>query len=96
MTILPAPERFIRGDVNVDQVIEVSDAFKLLAHLYDGLEIPCDDAADADDNETLNLTDVMNLLNLLFLNGPALASPYPAPGWDASPGGALDCARGVD
>jgi hypothetical protein len=96
VTVLPTPEQFIRGDVNLDEVVDVSDGFKLLAHLYQNLPIACEDAADTDNNEALNLADALIILNLLFQNGPAPAAPYPSQSWDPDEQGPLGCARGLD
>jgi hypothetical protein len=37
----------------------------------------CLDAADADDNGTLDLTDALYTLSFLFLGGPSPEAPFP-------------------
>ena len=90
--ITPPPAQFIRGDSNGDGRVDVSDAVKIVFHLFRGVELPCGDAADINDDETLNITDAVRLLDHMFRGGPAPAAPYPALGPD--PGGdGLDCAN---
>ena len=90
--ITPPPAQFIRGDSNGDGRVDVSDAVKIVFHLFRGAELPCGDAADINDDETLNITDAVRLLDHMFRGGPAPAAPYPALGPD--PGGdGLDCAN---
>ncbi|MEM7260490.1 MAG: hypothetical protein AAF488_00770 [Planctomycetota bacterium] len=78
---------FVRGDTNLDFVLEISDAIELLSILF----VPevdsngCDDTVDVDDNGTLEVTDAIVLLNFLFLSGPPPAAPYPDPGFDPTP-----------
>jgi hypothetical protein len=94
-TIIERPPLFIRGDLNLDGFIEVSDPVRLLLSLFEELSLTCEDAGDADNDELLELADVMFLLNFLFLNGPAPAFPYPEPGFDVDGAGPLDCAQGL-
>jgi len=82
---------FIRGDANFDFFVDLSDAVRILFHLYAGTSLPCEDAADADDNEVLDLTAVIWVLDYLFRSGPAPAPPYPLPGMDPGAAGPLDC-----
>jgi len=76
---------FIRGDVNVDSVLNVTDPIALLQRLFLGVSLLiCEDAADADDDGQLTLTDAVYVLNHLFQSGPGPQAPYPAPGVDPS------------
>lgn len=82
---VPAPacaNEFIRGDVNYDGRVSISDLVHL-AHnrLLEGPGPVCDDAADADDDGSLTLLDVYALLEHLF---GRLGNPLPAP--SGSPG----------
>jgi len=46
---------FIRGDANADGRSDLSDAVALLGYLFlGGANVPCDQAADADDSGDLN------------------------------------------
>jgi hypothetical protein len=89
------PNQFLRGDVDLDQAVDLPDAVRLLFHLFQGLPISCQDAADADNNETLNLADVIHILNYLFRAGQAPAAPYPFPGSDLDGDGPLGCEKGL-
>jgi hypothetical protein len=89
-TFLRPPPQFIRGDVNRDQIVDVSDAVKALFYLFRGHALDCEDAADVDDSESINVTDAIQLLEFLFKAGVRPRAPYPAAGNDPS-GTALDC-----
>jgi hypothetical protein len=83
---------FVRGDVNGDGLVDVSDPVRTLFHLFSGTAIDCQDAADADDNELLNLSDAIRELDFLFRRGPAPPTPFPSAGPDPA-GAALGCMR---
>lgn len=76
---------FVRGDVNLDDRVNVSDVIHLLRHLFVGWSIRCQDSADANDTGTLDVTDAVVQLEFLFLNGPAFPPPYPQAGIDPTP-----------
>ncbi len=91
-TVVEPPPEFVRGDVNGDGSVDISDSVKTLRHLFVGVAIDCEDAADIDDNEVLEVTDAVRGLDYLFQDGPAPAGPYPTSGVDPS-GDALGCDR---
>jgi PKD repeat protein len=67
----------LRGDVDDNGWLEVTDAVRLLGFLFQVLPRPdCFDAADADDNGRLELTDAIRILGHLFQG----SAPPPAPG----------------
>ncbi|MCA8960313.1 MAG: right-handed parallel beta-helix repeat-containing protein [Planctomycetes bacterium] len=70
---------FLRGDVNSDGVLDVSDAvFGLAALFIPGSSAPtCDDASDANDDGLFDISDAVYTLAALFIPG---SSPTPAPG----------------
>lgn len=87
--ILPA--YFVRG--NADSSYRTSGAFFaggdtrdvhsiLKAIFLGGDTLPCEDAADLDDDGTVELSDAILLLNFLFRGGAPPASPFPASGID--------------
>ena len=79
------PQVFLRGDVNSDQNIELTDAIFTLNYLFVGGRIPtCLDAADVNDNASVELTDAIFLLNYLFIGGRLPAAPFPGCGEDPS------------
>jgi hypothetical protein len=87
-----APPAFIRGDANGDTVIDLSDAVRVVLHLFSGVLVDCEDALDVDDNESLDITDSIRILNYIFRGGAAPPAPFPAAGTDPA-GAALDCER---
>lgn len=94
LTLIPPPQTFFRGDVNLDSSLDLSDAIQMLFHMFAGLAVQCEDAVDADDSGTLNTTDAIVLLEYLFLNGPALPAPATAAGPDPTDD-ALGCEQGL-
>jgi hypothetical protein len=87
---------FRRGDVNADTEVDISDAARLLSHLFLGnTEIDCADAADSNDGGALDLADAIQILSFLFLRGLPPPAPGPsAPGIDPTPD-TLGCTRGL-
>ena len=98
--ILESQAVFFRSDVNGDQRSTISDPVVLLPHLFSGGEIPCQDAADADDDGRVVLTDAIFILNFIFLEGPQPPPPgarvpgNDLPGIDPTPDD-LGCAQGL-
>lgn len=89
---LDPPPRFVRGDANGDGVVDLSDPVRTLLHLFGGVAVDCEDAADADDDEGVSLTDAVYLLEFLFRGGSAPLAPFP--GADVDPDGeGLGCER---
>jgi len=82
---------FTRGDVTADERLDLSDAVRLLWHLFLGGPAPvCPDAADLDDNGSLEVTDAIYSLHFLFLGGWPPMSPFPLCGLDPT-ADALGC-----
>lgn len=76
---------FLRGDVDSDQGIELTDAVFTLNYLFIGGRIPaCLDAADVNDNASVELTDAIFILNYLFIGGRLPAAPFPECGQDTT------------
>lgn len=84
-----AEARFIRGDANEDNEVNISDPIAVLGHLFLGEPITCLDAGDFDDSGVVNLTDAVAILDFLFKAGvkPTPPPPFPAPGVDPTPDG---------
>ncbi|MEM7166206.1 MAG: LamG-like jellyroll fold domain-containing protein [Planctomycetota bacterium] len=78
--------RFVRGDVNGDDLHSLVDAILLLDFLFSQnspTPLSCHDAADYNDDGNVNLIDVIaNLMYVFSLGGPAPAAPFPACGAD--------------
>ena len=90
---LPGSEPlFVRGDADLSGEQDISDAILTLGSLFLGspADLPCEDAADFDDNGQVEITDPIGLLSFLFTAGAPPPLPFPAPGPDPT-GDALDC-----
>jgi hypothetical protein len=82
---------FIRGDVNGDGSLDITDPVAALAFLFaGGPPLPCADAADFNDSGNLDISDPVSTLAYLFQGGAAPGEPFPLPGFDPSPDG-LGC-----
>jgi hypothetical protein len=58
--------------------VNLSDAIVTLNHLFKGGgALACEDAADANDDGKLNLTDAVHIATYLFRSGPPPAAPGP-------------------
>ena len=72
--------------------LELTDAVGLLTSLFGGAgEVPCEDAADANDDGALNVADAVYGLTYLFSGGGPPPAPFPEPGVDPT-ADALGCA----
>ncbi len=88
----PSELTFVRGDANVDDVVDLSDGVAILGNLFLGnrAPAPCHDALDADDSGGLEITDAVYVFGFLFRGGPRMPEPYPDFGFDPTPDG-LPC-----
>lgn len=83
----PARPPFVRGLVNEDAVLDVSDPVTVLLHLFAGRAIPCLEAAGSDGGGEVDVSDGVYLLAFLFLGGPPPAAPHPECGPGSGPAG---------
>jgi len=68
--------RFLRGDVDGDGAVILTDAIRILGHLFRSESAPrCLDAADTDDNGMVDITDAIFLLQVLFQGLGPLSYP---------------------
>ncbi len=74
--------RFLRGDVNRDGRVNISDPIKALHYLFGLAQVTCVDAVDVNDNGIPNIADAIVLLSYLFGGGVPPAAPFPTPGAD--------------
>lgn len=82
--------RFLRGDVNDDGTIDISDAIRLLNWLFlGGEQVPCKAAGDANGDGTLDISDAPRLLRYVFSSGSPPVAPFPHCG--VPPETALEC-----
>jgi pimeloyl-ACP methyl ester carboxylesterase len=94
--------RFVRGDADARDGINLTDGVVILSYLFTGGPAPrCMDAADTNDSGELNITDAVIIFNWLFLGGPAPQPPSPStPVYEVADCGVdpmpddLDCATG--
>ena len=67
---------FLRGDTTMDLSRDISDPIRTLRYLFQGdKEMPCLDAADANDDGKVDVSDAVFTLDRLFSNG----KPFPEP-----------------
>jgi PKD repeat protein len=91
----PFLKRFVRGDVDGNGSVDITDAVKVLNFLFLGSEAPaCMDAADVTDRGNVNISAAISLLTYLFLGGTQPAVPFPNKGLDPSPDHIADCIIG--
>ncbi len=78
-----AHDKFLRGDANLDLVLDLSDAIAILQQLFVGEGLTnCPDSADGNDDGEVDISDALAVLNHLFVGGPSLPPPLDAPGSD--------------
>ena len=80
----PNQNAFVRGDANLDGVINISDPTKILFGLFGLSSIDCERSADVDDDGSVAITDAIVLLNYLFRAGSPPAEPSPSCGIDST------------
>jgi hypothetical protein len=81
-----AQGEFIRGDVNADTKVDISDPISIIMFLFrSGGEPVCLDSADANDDGTVNLADPVTILVYLFQGSSPPPEPFPTPGPDPTP-----------
>ena len=74
----PSGSRFVRGDCNDDDEVDISDAVCILGWLFLGGDAPgCVAVANTNGDVEEDISDGVYLLSYLFLGGPAPASPFP-------------------
>ncbi len=87
-TVVPL---FVRGDCNTDGAVNVADVVGLLATLFEGGDVTCADACDANDASGVDISDAIFLLSHLFAGGEEPAFPF-ASGCGQDPtADAIDC-----
>ena len=95
ISILPPAPQFIRGDSNLDGLVNISDGVKIVRHLFAGVPVNCQAALDVNDDGGINLTDAIFVLNFLYRGGAAPTAPYPRQGRDVSDVDELGCEQGL-
>ncbi|MCA8961875.1 MAG: hypothetical protein KDC38_15225 [Planctomycetes bacterium] len=85
---------YVRGEINGDGTVDISDGVFLLAALFIPGAPPstCLDASDVNDDGANDVSDAVYLLGWLFISGAEPPAPFPNCGNDASPD-PQDCAE---
>jgi hypothetical protein len=86
--------KFIRGDVNLDGLLDLSDPIRELLVLFLGETFSCREALDANDDGAVDVSDALRLLEYLFQDGAPPPAPYPSKGIDPT-ADSLGCGRGL-
>ena len=76
---------FIRGDVDGDGDVDITDGLRLFRALTKGVDLDCASSADADDSGAVDITDGIHLLGYLFGGVAAPVAPFPGCGVDVTP-----------
>ena len=90
---LPYPIEFRRGEINSDGVVsDISDAIGILLHLFSSTppELACEDAADINDDSTVDISDAISLLDYFFVGAAPPSRPFSECDVDPSDD-SLDC-----
>jgi hypothetical protein len=85
--------KFIRGDADGDGLAKLNDVLAVLGYLFRQGSLDCLEAADANDDAAIDVSDAVRLLLALFAGAAPLPPPYPDVGSDPTPDG-LGCASG--
>ncbi len=74
---------FVRGDANLDGLLELADSVRIFTFLFLGGEgLACQDAADSNDTGSLDVSDGIFVLGYLFLGSREPSPPFPERGVD--------------
>ncbi|MGE3167197.1 MAG: hypothetical protein AB7O52_20005 [Planctomycetota bacterium] len=81
---------FIRGDVNQDAMVDISDPIQALAYLFGSGNTACLEALDVNDDGAVDISDPVYELAYQFSGGTPPSAPFPGCGDDPT-FDALDC-----
>ncbi len=78
VTSVEAEFFFLRGEVNRDGIVDISDAIFLLRWLFlSSADVSSVQAADVNADGDNDIADPIYLLDYLFVGGPAIPQPFP-------------------
>ncbi len=90
----PPTIEFIRGDMNLDGLVDVSDPIGILSWIFEGFTANCLDAADANDDGMVDIGDPIFLLGFQFSHTAPPPEPFPQAGPDPTADN-LECDQGL-
>lgn len=95
LLVFPFSPDFIRGDVDQNEAVNITDAVSIARYLFVRGDAPsCNDAADVNDDGALDVSDPVYLLFWLFVaESPPPPAPYPELGTDPTFRDHLGCAQ---
>lgn len=67
---------FLRGDLNRDNKVDISDIYVLGKYFYGSYILRCRDSADLNDDGRLDISDLAYFTNYYFLGGESIKEPY--------------------
>lgn len=85
------PMTFVRGDMDMDGIVDFADGIQALLVLFAGQSTNCLESLDVDDDGKLTLSDPIRILSHVLDAGPAPESPYPEFGPDLDPDEGFPC-----
>ena len=89
VSLTPVFHRFVRGDCNGDEALNVGDVIHVLNAVFGLGPVPCLEACRTNGDAFLDLADGIYLASYLFLQGPEPPHPFPNCGGVAG----QDCAN---
>lgn len=85
--------KFVRGDADVNGKIDSADGQRVLNWLFTGgVTLPCQDAADANDDGQITQADQVTISDYVGKRRSSLPAPFPAKGYDPTADG-LKCGQ---
>lgn len=69
---------FVRGDVDADKRLFLTDALRILHALFGQRTIACQKSADVDDDGQISISDALFLMRFVFVSGAVPPAPGPA------------------
>lgn len=85
-------EAFVRGDCNVDGLVQVSDIIFLGERLFTSVDdYPCREACEANGDTAIDIADMITIASYLFGSGAPFPAPFPECAPDPDPDTTWSC-----